>query len=727
MAFLLQIDALDLTGSVAVPLRACSVDDPDVCHLDGHTWKPVIATLPTLRYDIFGGDFGRLESPDSAVQLAVVVWPDFATYRLSDARLRLWHGETGADFEDYTLRFDGRVRGEAVIAEGRADISFGVDDLWRDRPLLETYLGTGGLEGPLDQRGVVKPLALGAPLGAGAVLLDSVRSIYQIHGYGPIKAVTLVLERLARQYGSALADYGTLTALASASVPAGSWATCLAQGLVRFGAPPYGRVCFMVEGDYPDSAWPRLPGALLARLADLAGHGDAVDMASMAALDTACPYPLSVWQSGQTSTRAMMEQIAGSVNAAVGMTWLGQLVAVPIAINTAGLVLAVDGSREPAAFGLKTISVAAPYWRLTLGVRPFWQVHGPGEIANYEPIVPIYAASAEPPANPQIGQGWKRVSDGRLFVYTGSAMASGVDYITSSGSHLISSGWVEVRDGGVSDALDTSGSALDTAQAAGASVDQILSDGFLSSDEKPAFIKEMNTLLSERAALDTQADDYAITTEKAAYDGAVDALQDELDLLYIPTRWDSASGLTELGASPVRVLIEAVYSTRRALTIKIADLARLGLNADGTVKDDKVSTTALVPNAVTSPSTTVLSSDVALTNSTNVQIISLTFTKAIADSDLDLQADISFASTDNVVGAFTFYTVVSGTPTTLLGSTDLFIRGNGATRLGQTLRRIITSLGAGTHTIGVYFLATAGNGTQQAKTGSVFSIREFKR
>ena len=148
---------------------------------------------------------------------------------------------------------------------------------------------------------------------------------------------------------------------------------------------------------------------------------------------------------------------------------------------------------------------------------------------------------------------------------------------------------------------------------------------------------------------------------------------------------------------------------------------------DGTIKADKVETTAIVSNGVTDGSFTIVASDVSLTNTTNIQIAALTIVKAITGSDLEIQADINFASTDNVVGTFAFYTVVSGSPTTLLGSVDLFVRGNGATRLMQTLRRVNTTLSAGTHTIGVYFTATAGNGTQQAKADSVLSVREIKR
>lgn len=383
MPIIVQIDAYDPVAAAPVTLRMASDDDVAVCHLNGQIWWPVLDRLPVLAMDFFGGEFGQVTTAAASLSLAVEPWPDFARYAFADARLQIWHGNYGAVWAGYTLRFDGRVTAQPVIADGRAQIGFAVDDKWLDTPMLATYSGSGGAEGKAAMKGTPKPLAIGAPMGVPGVMLDSAKSILQLSAYGAIESVDVPLERLARQFGSPIADYATYTELDAASVPAGQWATAKAVGLVRMGAPPFGKLCFLMKGDKGGvDGWVRRPGAIIKRFAALAGGATKVSEAAVDALDLARPYDLSVYYDRQITARAAVQEIAASVNAVAGVSLTGQLIVVPIQINSTGLTLRADGSSLPIVGSVRALGISAPWWRLAIGAQPFFDVHGQGEYAT---------------------------------------------------------------------------------------------------------------------------------------------------------------------------------------------------------------------------------------------------------------------------------------------------------------------------------------------------------
>lgn len=383
MPIIVQIDAYDPVTAGPVTLRMASDDDTAVCHLNGQVWWPVLDRLPVLAMDFFGGEFGQVTTAAASLSLAVEPWPDFARYAFPDARLQIWHGDAGAAWAGYTLRFDGRVTSQPVIEDGRAQVGFAVDDKWLDTPMLATYAGTGGVEGPAAMKGTVKPLAIGAPMGVPGVMLDPIKSILQLSAYGAIESVDVPLERLARQFGSPFADYATYAALDAAAVPAGQWATAKAVGLVKMGAPPYGKLCFLMKGDKGGvDGWVRRPGAIIKRYAGLSGGAAKVSEAAVDALDAARPYDLSVYYDGQVTAREAIQEIAASVNAVAGVSLTGQLIVVPIQINATGLTLRADGSSLPIVGSVRALGISAPWWRLAIGAQPFFDVHGQGEYAT---------------------------------------------------------------------------------------------------------------------------------------------------------------------------------------------------------------------------------------------------------------------------------------------------------------------------------------------------------
>jgi hypothetical protein len=379
IAYLVQIDAW--SGSTAVPLCLASHDDERLCHLNGQVWWPAIATLPKLRYDFFDGGFDAksITSPTGSLTVGFGSIPNLPALAIHDARVRIWQGNLGDAWGAFTLKFEGRVKEQPEIANGIATVSIGIDDSWLDQPLLATYAGTGGAEGATDLQGAVKPLALGAPRFAPGVLVDAVDNIYQISAYGVIGAVSLAFDRLTR-FGAAIGDYASFAALKAASVQRGQWATCLAGGYVRFGAPADGLVSFHANGDSV-GGWSRLPGALIQRVATIAGGVGKFSTSDMTALNSARPWNLSLMVTAQTTARELIQRIAASVNAVAFVDWLGVLRVAAIGIGTASVTMAADGSALPPVASVEQIAIAAPFWRLSQGAVPTWQVHSASDIA----------------------------------------------------------------------------------------------------------------------------------------------------------------------------------------------------------------------------------------------------------------------------------------------------------------------------------------------------------
>jgi hypothetical protein len=377
-----QIDAYDPVAAAPMVLRAASVDDPAVCMAAGGPWWPMLAKLPVLRYDLFDGAFGsEISAPTGTIELQAEAWPNLGRYALADARVQLWTDLGGDPI------FDGRATAQPQLVDGRAQLGIRVDDGWLDKPLLATYAGTTGVEGQASLKGQPKPLALGAPRYVAGKLIDSVNNVFQVSAYGAVQAFEAALERLARFEG-ALADYPDYAALVAAVVPAGTWATCKAQGLARFGAPPNGQVSFLMQGDAAGpNGWARKPGQLIRRLALLSGGAGKIDDASLDALDAARPYNLSLYLDQQTTARQLIQAIAASVNAVAGVSWAGKLFVAPVGLGAASLTLAADGSALPPVCSVEQMEISAPFSKVAIAAARAWTVHALADIAFADPLI----------------------------------------------------------------------------------------------------------------------------------------------------------------------------------------------------------------------------------------------------------------------------------------------------------------------------------------------------
>jgi hypothetical protein len=386
-AILIQIDAYDPVAAAAVTIRLASQDDDRLCMLNGLEWLPELQKLPILAYDFFSGQFdGAVSTPGSQIAFGVRPWPNLPRWSFADARIQIWVGQLGAAWAGYTKRFDGRVTAQPNVSNGLATLAFAVDDGWLDDALLTTYAGNGGGEGPAALKGTEKQLAIGAPRYVPGVLIDAVNLIYQISGYGAIEDVEAALDGLVR-YPASVGNLSNHAGLLSASIPAGRFATCLAEGKIRFGEPPYGKVSFLVRGDKagPDG-WVRTPGKIARRIALLSGGTGKIDDASLNALDASRPYNCSLLVPAQTNARAVLQEFAASVNAVAGVTHLGKLFIAAVSIGAPVLTLQADGSAFPIVASVDQVPGGAPFWRIALSAERTWDVHAPGDYVSIDAL-----------------------------------------------------------------------------------------------------------------------------------------------------------------------------------------------------------------------------------------------------------------------------------------------------------------------------------------------------
>lgn len=391
MHILAEFTPLDPVSGDRVTLRAASAQDRAITALGGQRWWPAISDMPSLGIRLFDGNFSSEVDPGGMAMTVLAdkltrIDPNALRYLWAGARVTLYAGESG-DAWPWEIVFKGLV--DRFEAEGsRLKLTASVDtEPFEKDALTLAYAGTTGLEGDANIKNRVKPWVFGRALNVEPVLLSAVDSVFQFSAYGPIEAVTALYER-ASDFGPSIGDYADYAALVAATIPAGRWATCLAQGLVRLGAPPYGVITGDVDGDKPGGVWIRKTGEIISRIAANAGvAADLIDDASLDALDAAVPYPINLVLTEQASVLDVARRLALPCNAQAGVSWLGKLFAVRVAVGTPAITLHAQGRRKPRVTSSVEADVRPPYWRLEMGAQRAWRVHSFDEIATSAQLI----------------------------------------------------------------------------------------------------------------------------------------------------------------------------------------------------------------------------------------------------------------------------------------------------------------------------------------------------
>jgi hypothetical protein len=165
-----------------------------------------------------------------------------------DARpITIKRGKQGAAYATFVTEFVGSAT-EITADTNNLVLTLRDNSYKLAKPLQPNkYAATGGAEGGADLLQKFKPLLFGKVRNASPVWVDQVLLTWQIHD-GTITSVDAVYDR-----GNKLTfyqNYSTYALLAAATIPPGYYATCLAAGFGRLGAPPAGTLTVDAVGAF---------------------------------------------------------------------------------------------------------------------------------------------------------------------------------------------------------------------------------------------------------------------------------------------------------------------------------------------------------------------------------------------------------------------------------------------------------------------------------------------
>jgi hypothetical protein len=262
---------------------------------------------------------------------------DVLDYAWDGRSVELYRVRSGAALADARLCLRGTVE-RLTWSESKIILALRDRHALFQRPLItSTYGGTGGLDGDVNVTGVLKPQGYGPVINAEGVLINSALLIWQLHDR-QIFAVDDVRDKgVSLTFAADYADYDALAAAtvgaqgSGADIEAGEYATCLAEGLIRLGSSPAGRVTCDFKGDavggYVDTAADILRRIVTSRL--VGGNiadPDGLDTDSFDDLNAAQPAALQFYTAGQNPTVAdVLAQIMTTVGGWYGFTREGLL------------------------------------------------------------------------------------------------------------------------------------------------------------------------------------------------------------------------------------------------------------------------------------------------------------------------------------------------------------------------------------------------------------------
>lgn len=260
-----------------------------------------------------------------------------------------------------------------------------------DQPLLTSrYLGTttssdaaAQFEGDETLAGQVVPYAFGSNTSIPGKLINRFFLVYQFAGNEQFSIVAMDGGIAINSVG----DFGDPESLLNATVPAGSCATCLAQGMVRYGAPPaFGVSANLIEGA---SASLRSAARVMQRmlaLVDTIDGGD-IDTETFDAFHTFNSAVVGVYiESDRTGIDALSE-VANSVGGALIETAQGTYEAV----FNAGPGTTADesyttrdllqGSSMQLFSGPSSEGQGVPAYRIVVNYGRIWKTMSSGDLA----------------------------------------------------------------------------------------------------------------------------------------------------------------------------------------------------------------------------------------------------------------------------------------------------------------------------------------------------------
>lgn len=367
-------------------IRFPATTSPDAPNVANVYFAPRLQSSFNLALSLFEGDEPRGRARPGLGEMRIVNADgalDEALAQGWDGRpIDFYEGAPGAAFAAFARRYRGTCDG-IVWDETGITVRLRDPQLRMDQPIqTRLYAGTGGLEGGAELAGVVKPLAFGFCENVAGIPVDPANLVYHLHD-GAIKSVAAV-----RDKGVALAaslDHADYAALVAATIAAGSYATCLAEGLVRLGASPAGLVTVDLEGDNSNGVYVADSAGIVARIAsqrlpaaDRFGDPDGLDSNALAAFTALQPAEIGFVVQSPASAGAVADEIMAAAGGVWFVAFDGRLAVARLDLPSASPAATLKRHR----FGALERRGAVPRWRTRIGYRRMWSVQSKDDLAG---------------------------------------------------------------------------------------------------------------------------------------------------------------------------------------------------------------------------------------------------------------------------------------------------------------------------------------------------------
>jgi hypothetical protein len=326
-----------------------------------------------------GNDFGIRTPSYGAIQIQN---GDGAFDGLADLS---WRGRRivvkagGRDFryEQFVTIFDG-----VVVAPEFSDDIFTLtvrDHSLKLQKEIESpsYAGTGGLEGGDDLAGKMKPLLYGKAYNIEPFLVDPANLVYQVHA-GSMQAVDAVYDR-----GVALGFHSDVSDITAVTPGSGEYATSLANGYIKLGSTPSGRITSDARGDntggYVSTASGIIMRLVQTKLGAESISSSEIDLGAFSRLATELPGSMGIFITEKTRMSDLLDQLLLPCLAYWRYTRTGLLSAG--FIDTPGVDVLTVTDDEIEASGIMAPEPVIPAWRISVGYAPAGVVQKEDEIA----------------------------------------------------------------------------------------------------------------------------------------------------------------------------------------------------------------------------------------------------------------------------------------------------------------------------------------------------------
>lgn len=281
--------------------------------------------------------------------------------------LRLY--KAGVAYASMPILFTGTIDGPPELDRLSLTLRLRDKALIFDVPACANlYGGTNtppnGIDGlPGDLKGVRKAKAFGVARGVSPRCVNTSLLIYQVND-GAVADVPAVYDKaLGLTKG---ADFATNAALQAATVSAGTYATCFAEGLFRLNATPAGAITADVTQGA--AAANRTAAQIIKALAVSAGVDPTtgISAADVTALDAAQPAVCGIYIDDDTTVRDAISKIAQSIGAFVVFDPAGVLRVGRLTSPSGTPVLSLTESQGITINRLAQRDGDVPVWQITL-------------------------------------------------------------------------------------------------------------------------------------------------------------------------------------------------------------------------------------------------------------------------------------------------------------------------------------------------------------------------